>query len=360
MHEKNWMRSSSFRSDNRKSKTCTELSRSIQNRKLVGVLAIFVLLLGCVGVATAQQPKKVPRIGFLSATDVDRESARAEVIRLALRERGYIEGQNIAFEYRYTEGKRDRAPELVAELVGLKVDIIVVTGGDTWIQAAKNATKTIPIVMMGAGADPVKTGLIESLARPGGNVTGLTNLTRELGGKRLELFKEAVPKLARVAVLYDPANPASVLDVKEVLPVAARALKLTIQPWEIRAADGFEKVFAALNKQRPDGLYVAPGPLTLANRKRIPDFALKSRLPSMYVRREFVDAGGLMSYGADLADSYRRVAYFVDRILKGAKPADLPVEQPTKFELVFNLKTAKQIGLTIPQPLLYRADKVIK
>jgi putative ABC transport system substrate-binding protein len=214
--------------------------------------------------------------------------------------------------------------------------------------------------MMGAGADPVKTGLIESLARPGGNVTGLTNLTGELGGKRLELFKEAVPKLARVAVLYDPATPASVLDVKEVLPAAARALKLTIQPWEIRAADGFEKVFAALNKQRPDGLYVAPGPLTLANRKRIPDFALKSRLPSMYVRREFVDAGGLMSYGADLADSYRRVAYFVDRILKGAKPADLPVEQPTKFELVINLKTAKQIGLTIPPNVLARADKVIK
>ena len=203
-------------------------------------------------------------------------------------------------------------------------------------------------------------GLVESLARPGGNVTGVTNLSRELGGKRLELLKEAVPKLARVAVLYDPANPASVLEVKELLPVAARALRLTIQPWEVRAADDFDKVFAALNKQRPDGLYVAAGPLMRPNQKRIVGFALKSRLPSMYSDREAVDAGGLMSYGADLADSYRRVAYYVDRILKGAKPADLPVEQPTKFELVINLKTAKQIGLTIPPEVLARANRLIK
>ena len=242
----------------------------------------------------------------------------------------------------------------------LKVDIIVVAGGDTTIRAAKNATKTIPIVMTGGGIDPVEAGLVESLARPGGNVTGITNLTRELGGKRLELLKEAVPKLARVAVLYDPATPASVREVKEVLPVAARALGLTIQPWEVRDADDFEKVFAALNKERPDGLYVPGGPLMSANEKRIVGFALKSRLPSMYSSREAVDAGGLMSYGADLADSYRRVAYYVDRILKGAKPADLPVEQPTKFELVINLKTAKQIGLTIPPEVLARADKVIK
>ena len=180
---------------------------------------------------------------------------------MALRERGYIEGQNIAIEYRYAEGKVDRFPELAAELVRLKVDIIVVAGGATRYRAAKNATKTIPIVMTGGGSDPVEAGLVESLARPGGNVTGITNLTRELGGKRLELLKEAVPKVARVAVLYDPADPASVPEVKEVLPVAARALKLTIQPWEVRAADDFEKVFAALNKQRPDGLYVLAGPL---------------------------------------------------------------------------------------------------
>ena len=214
--------------------------------------------------------------------------------------------------------------------------------------------------MTGAGGDPVEEGLIEGLARPGGNVTGVTNLVVELGGKRLELFKEAVPKLARVAVLYDPATRASALDVKEVLPAAARALRLTIQPWEVRDTDGFEKVFAALNKQRPDGLYVTGGPLMRANEKRIVGFALKSRLPSMYVRSEFVDAGGLMSYGADIADSYRRVAYFVDRILKGAKPADLPVEQPTKFELVINLKTAKQIGVTIPPEVLARANRLIR
>jgi putative tryptophan/tyrosine transport system substrate-binding protein len=244
--------------------------------------------------------------------------------------------------------------------VRLKVDIIVVSGGDRLILAAKNATKTIPIVMTGGGLDPVEAGLVESLARPGGNVTGITNLITELSGKRLELLKEAVPKIARVAVLYDPTGPSSVREVKEVLPVAARALRLTIQPWEVRAADGFEKVFAELNKERPDGLYVLGGPLMNSYQKRIVGLALKSRLPAMYQRREAVDAGGLMSYGADLADSYRRVAYYVDRILKGAKPADLPVEQPKKFELIINLKTAKQIGLTIPQSMLYRADKVIK
>jgi putative ABC transport system substrate-binding protein len=310
--------------------------------------------------ARAQQPKKVWRIGYLSNVDPTRESTRAEAIRLALRERGYIEGQNIAIEYRYAEGKRDRSPELAAELVRLKVDIILVAGGDLEILAAKNATKTIPIVMTGGGTDPVEAGVIESLAHPGGNVTGVTLLTRELGGKRLELLKEAVPKLARVAVLYDPAIPGSVLDVKEVLPVAARALKLTLQPWEIRAADGFEKVFSALNKQRPDGLYVPGSGLMSANQKRITGLALKSRLPSMYARREFVEAGGLMSYGADTAESYRRVAYFVDRILKGAKPADLPVEQPMKFELIVNLKTARQIGVTIDPNLLARANKLIK
>jgi putative tryptophan/tyrosine transport system substrate-binding protein len=213
--------------------------------------------------------------------------------------------------------------------------------------------------MAGVGNDPVEAGLIESLARPGGNVTGLTNLTGKLAGKRLELIKEAVPKLARVAVLYEPATPANVLEVNEDLPVAARVLKLTVQPWEVRAAEGLNGLFDALNKQRPDGLYVAGSPLTNANQKRIVSFALKSRLPSMFTERG-ADAGGLMSYGADLADSYRRVAYYVDRILKGVKPADLPVEQPTKFELVINIKTAKQIGLTIPPNILARADRVIK
>jgi putative tryptophan/tyrosine transport system substrate-binding protein len=328
--------------------------------KKVGWSSILVAALLLGSMAEAQQPKKVPRIGYLSPSDAATESARSEGIRQALRELGHIEGHNIAFEYRYAEGKQDRQPELATELVRFKVDIIVVSGGTPLILAAKNATKTIPIVMTGGGIDPVAAGLVESLARPRGNVTGLTTLNRELGGKRLELLKEAVPKLVRVSVFYDPTAPGSVLDVKEVLPVAARALGLTLRSWEVSTANSFDKVFAAMSKQRPDGLYVSGGPLILANQKRIADFALKSRLPGMYSSREAVDAGGLMYYGADIADSYRRVAYYVDRILKGAKPSDLPVEQPTKFELVINLKTAKQIGLTIPQSMLYRADKVIK
>ena len=318
-------------------------------------ILLTVVLLAVSVIAEAQQPKKVPRIGYLSPLDSASESTRAEVIRLALRELGYIEGQNIAIEYRYAEGKRDRLPELAAELVRLKVDLIVVAGGTT-TQAAKIATKTIPIIMVGSGADPVEAGFVESLARPGGNITGLTNLGQELGGKRLELLKEAVPKVVRVAVLYDPTIPGTAREVKEDFTVAARALGLTVRSWEVRDADGFEKVFAALNKERPDGLYMlGGGQLIGPNQKRIVGFALKSRLPSMYGSREAVEAGGLMSYGTVQAESYRRVAYFVDRILKGAKPADLPVEQPTKFELVINLKTAKQIGLTIPQSLLYES-----
>jgi putative ABC transport system substrate-binding protein len=325
---------------------------------------IFLWMLATVLLTTvavdAQQPKKLTRIGYVSSLDPAHESARAEGIRQALRELGYIEGQNIDIEYRYSEGKTDRASELAAELVRLKVDMMVVAGGIHWIRAAKDATKTIPIVMVGAGNDPVEAGLIESLARPGANITGLTNLGAKLGGKRLELLKEAVPKVARVAVIYHPATPANVVEVKENLPSAALALKLAVQPWEVRAADDFEKVFAALNKERPDGLYVSGSPLVNANQKRIVAFALKSRLPSTYYYREAVDGGGLMSYGADLADSYRRVATYVDKILKGAKPADLPVEQPTKFELVINLKTAKQIGLTIPPEVLARANRLIK
>ena len=329
-------------------------------KRFVGLLSIFVTLAASGAAVQAQQLKKVSRIGYLSSFDPASDSVATEAIRLGLHELGYIEGQNIAIEYRYAEGKLDRFPGLAAELVRLKVDIIVVAGGGRLPLAAKNVTKTIPIVVTGVGADPVESGLVESLARPGGNVTGLTLLSRDLSGKRLDLLKEAVPKLSRVAVLYDPTIARSVRDAKEVLPVAASALGMTIQPSEVRGAEGFDRVFAALNQDRPDGLYVSGSPLININQKRISGFALKSRLPSMYVRREFADAGGLMSYGADLANSYRRVTYYVDKILKGAKPADLPVEQPTKFELVINLKTAKQIGLTIPQSMLYRADKVIK
>jgi putative tryptophan/tyrosine transport system substrate-binding protein len=329
-------------------------------KRKITVLAFGAMLLALSVSAQAQQPKKVHRIGYLSALDPARESARAKEIRQALRERGHIEGENIAIEYRYTEGKVDRAPELAAELVRLKVDIIVVAGGDRWILAAKNATTTIPIVMIGGGLDPVEAGLIESLARPGGNVTGVTNLTGKLGGKRLELLEEAVPKLGRVAVLYNPASPANALELKDVLPVAARALGITVRTWEVRARDDFERVFVALNKEHPDGLYVLEGPPMSANEKRIADLALKSRLPSVYNNREAVEAGILMSYGANRADIYQRRPYFVDRILKGAKPPDLPVEQPTKFELVINLKTAKQIGLTIPPEVLARANRLIK
>jgi putative tryptophan/tyrosine transport system substrate-binding protein len=321
-------------------------------------LAICAVLFALCRSATAQ-PKKVPQIGYLSALSPVAESMRAGAIRVALRELGYIEGKNITFEYRYMEGNLDRAPGLASDLVRLKMDIILVAGGSGPIHAAKNATKTIPIVMSALSADPIEAGLVESLARPGGNVTGLTTISRDLGGKRLELLKEAVPKLARLAVLYYPV-PQSVSELKEVLPVAARALGLTIQPWEVRTAGDFEKVFVALNQERPDGLYLTSGGLMNTNSKRIAGSALKSRLPSVSARRESVDAGGLMYYGADLADSYRRVAIFVDKILKGVKPGDLPVEQPTKFELVINLKTAKQIGLAVPQSVLARADKVIK
>jgi ABC-type uncharacterized transport system substrate-binding protein len=333
---------------------------SVVGKAIIG-LTLCTMLFALCGSVDAQQPKKVARIGYLSNSDPASESPRSQGIRLALHDVGYIEGQNIATEYRYTQGNLDRLPELATELVRLKVDIIVVAGGVIPLRAAKNATKTIPIVMVGTGLDPVKAGLVESLARPGGNITGLTiSFAGELDGKRLELLKEAVPKLARVAVLYDPVNPSSGLALKEFFPAVARSLRLTVHPWELRAADDIDRVFAALNKERPDGLQVLGGFLTGANQKRIADFALKSRLPSMYASRIAVDAGGLMSYGADLADSYRRVAYYVDKILKGAKPGDLPVEQATKFEFVINLKTAKQIGLTIPPTVLARADNVIK
>src|SRR5574341_967849 len=274
-------------------------------------LVLCAMLLALCSPAAAQQPKKVFRIGYLSSSDPATESVRAEPIRQALRERGYIEGNNIAIEYRYAEGKQDRFAELAAQLVRLKVNIIMVAGGDLLIQAAKNATKTIPFVMVGGGSDPVEAGHVKSLARPGGNVTGITVLARELGGKRLELLKETVPNLVRVAYLYDPANPDSVREVKENLPIPARALGLIIQSWEVRGADNFDRVFAAMSKQRPDGLYTPAGPTMRFNQNRIIDFALKNRVPSMGTR-EYVDAGGLMYYGADAGDRYKRVAYFVD------------------------------------------------
>ena len=318
-------------------------------------------LLALCGASEAQQPKNVHRIGYLSVNDAVGSAESEGAFRLALRERGYIEGQNIAIDYRYSDRKPERAPELAAELVRLKVDVIVIAAGPTWVQAAKNATKTIPIVMVGLGADPVEAGLVESLARPGGNVTGVTNLSRDLVGKRLELLKEAVPKVARVAVLYDPANPVTVKESKKNLEIAARALRTTIEFWEVRAAGELDQVFASVAKWRADGLYPAGGgPLLGTNRKRIAEFGLKRRLPSMTAQRNFVTDGALMYYGPDDLERYKRVAYLVDRILKGTKPVDLPVEQPTKFEFVVNLKTAKQIGVTIPPDVLARATRIIR
>jgi len=325
----------------------------------VSICSLLTALLLTFSVAEAQQAKNYPVMGYLSSGNQTGESARAEAIRLALRERGYIEGQTITTEYRYAEGNPEKYREFAEELVRLKVDIIVAAGGAATIRADKNATKTIPIVMMGPGLDPVEAGLVESLARPGGNITGVTSLVTHLTGKRLDLFKEAVPRFAVVGVIYHPATASSVLELKEI-QTAALALGLTIRPWETRTADDFEKVFAVANNQRPDGVYVSNASLMTNNRNRIVSLALKNRLPSMFSGREAVEAGALLYFGADLTQRYQRVAYYVDRILKGANPADLPVEQPTKFELVINLKTAKQIGLTIPPNVLARADRVIK
>ncbi len=316
------------------------------------LVATLVLVFGIA--AEAQQPKKVPRIGYLTGSDAATESARSEGIRLALRERGYIEGQNIATEYRYAEGKRDQLPALAAELVRLNVDIIVTGGGESVIEAAKNATKTIPMVMVGGGSDPVEAGYVQSLARPGGNITGLTNLGRELGGKRLELLKETIPKLSRLAHLWNPES------LKNDVQSAAHGMGLKLHTLEVRSSNKFDSAFQTILKERAEALIISPSPLFITFEMRIVDFAAKNRLPSINQSSSYVEAGGLMSYGLVFGFNFRRSAYFVDKILKGAKPADLPVEQPKKFEFIINLKATKQIGLTIPPNVLARADKVIK
>jgi putative tryptophan/tyrosine transport system substrate-binding protein len=330
--------------------------------KKAAVLSILsaVVLLAVAVIADAQQPQKVARIGYLTTQPTALDSGRRQELRRALHVFGYIEGQNISMEYRSGEGNPDRAPALAAELVNLRVDVILVAGGYGVVLAAKNATKTIPIVMVGGGTDPVEAGLIDSLARPGGNITGYINISGYLGGKRLELFKDAFSKLSRVAILYEANNMRNMFEFKEVLPASARALNLTILRRDVRDASDFDRVFAAINKDRPDEIFVLGGPLMQRSFERTVAFAIKSRLPSMYDTRDAVDVGGLMFYGADVIEMYERVAAFVDKIFRGRKPADLPVEQPTKFELVINLKTAKQIGLTIPANVLARADKVIK
>jgi putative ABC transport system substrate-binding protein len=309
--------------------------------------------------ADAQQAGKVPRIGFLRATSPSDSPHLLDAFRQGLRELGWVEGQNIVIDYRFVEGRFDRLPDLAAELVRLKVDIIVASATPV-VAAAKNATETIPIVMISGGVDPVALGFIASLARPGGNVTGLSfSVGPEIFSKGLEFLKETVPKVRRVAILSNPANPAHPLAIREV-NVAARSLGVQLQLLEARGPNEFDGAFAAMAKERVGALLVVADGMFLLHRTRLADLAARSRLPAAYGQRESVEAGGLMSYGPSTRDLFRRSATYVDKILKGAKPGDLPVEQPTKFEFVINLKTAKALGLTIPQSLLQRADEVIQ
>jgi len=328
------------------------------NRKIFVCLLTGSLI--CIALfAEAQQPAKIPRIGYLSGTgDPSNPGPTVEAFRQGLRDRGYIEGKNILVEYRYAEGKQERVPSLVSELVQLKVDVLVVLTLPS-VRAAKEATKTIPIVMVLA-VDPVATGIVDSLARPGGNITGLATLQRELSGKRLELLKEVLPAMSRVGVLWDADAPGSAIGFKEY-EEAARTLKVRLESLEVRGPEpDLEGAFQAATKGRARALITIRNPMLRRYTKRIAELAIKNRLPAIYEGSESVEAGGLMSYGINDGENFKRAAHYVDRILKGTKPADLPVEQPIKFEFVINLKTAKQIGVIIPQSLLYRADKVIK
>ncbi len=309
------------------------------------------------GAVHAQAPATVRRIGLLSPLSPADAASWHQAFRLGLRDLGWVEGKNISIEYRYAEGKSDRLPDLAADLVRLKVEVIVASA-TTDTMAAKKATRVIPIVMV-APSDPVASGLVESLARPGGNVTGLSPMTAELGGKRLELLKEIVPKLSRVAVLSNPQNVGSPLAWKE-LQLAARQLGIQLHSLEVRSPNDLDKAIEDATRARAGALIATGDPVITPNLKQIAGLAAKSRLPSIFHLSEFADAGGLVAYGVDRADMFRRAATYVDKILKGAKPGDLPVEQPTKFELVINLKTAKAIGLTVPRTVLFRADRVIE
>jgi putative ABC transport system substrate-binding protein len=307
--------------------------------------------------ARAQQPAKIPRIGYLSGNSASVDSTRHEAFRQGLRELGYLEGKNIVIEWRYAEGKLDRLAGLAAELVNLKVDVIV-TGGSGSTRPANEATNTIPIVMT-QDPDPVGNGFVTSLARPGGNITGLSTLRPELSGKQLELLKETIPRLSRVAVLGTSTSAANAQARREV-ELAAGAFKVQLQYLDVRGPKDIEAAFQAASKERADAVLVLGGPVLASQRTKVADFALKSRLPAIYWRSDIVtEAGGLMAYGVNFTDLDRRAATYVDKILKGRKPADLPVEQPIKFEFIVNLKAAKQIGLIIPPNVLARADRVI-
>jgi len=327
--------------------------------RLIGFAVILALSLLAAPLA-AQQAAKIARIGYLTVDMAANPHVR-EAFLQGLRDLGYVEGRNVVIEYRDAEGKFERLPARVAELVALKVDVIVTAGGTLPALAAKQATKTIPIVFASA-PDPVTDGLVTSLARPGGNVTGLSNLAAELVGKRLEQFKQAVPGVSRVAVLWQPGGLGERTEkgMLKGAEVAARALGVRLQFVEARSPADFDRAFTEMTRARADALTVLPSTMLNTERRRLVDLAAKNRLPAVYPWRESVDAGGLMSYGPNLADLFRRAAIYVDKILKGAKPADLPVEQPTKFELVINLKTAKALGITVPHSLLLRADQVIE
>ena len=320
-------------------------------------LALGALLWALGSLADAQQQAKVPRIGYLGTASASANLVRIEAFRQGLRELGYVEGKSIVIEYRWAEGKLDRIPALAAELVRLKVDIIVASG-TTSTRAAKEATVTIPIVM-GFNNDPVGNGFVTSLAHPGGNITGLSTLAPEISGKQLELLKEIVPKLSRVAVLGSSTTPGNAQARREI-ELAAGALKVQLQYLDVLATKDIETAFRAASNGRADAVVVLQSFVVLPQRKQIADLAVKNRLPAIYYSIEYVEDGGLMTYSVSVTDLSRRAATYVDKILKGAKPADLPVEQPTKFELIINLKAAKQIGLTIPPNVLAGADKVIK
>ena len=323
------------------------------NKKLV-LWLLATILLTTVSIAEAQQPGKIPRVGLLFFGS--RDQPHLEAFKQGLRDLGYLEGKNIAFEYRYAEGDVDRLPELASELVRLKVDVIVTTSNEGGL-AARQATKTTPIVL--TTADLLGTGLAASLAKPGGNVTGLSVLLPELSGKRLELLKETFPKIKRVGMLWNPGQPTGMSAINETQAVA-KAYSLQLHSLEVRTPEDIDRAVAQISKARPSALLVILDLLTTRNSKKIVDLATRHRLPGMYPTRQFVEEGGLMAYGPLIGDWYRRAATYVDKILKGAKPVDLPVEQPMKFELFINLKTAKQIGVTIPPNVLYRADKVIR
>jgi len=325
--------------------------------KQLSSILLIVAVAVVAATAQAQQPAKIARIGFLITSSPAAIAPRLDAFRQSLRELGYVEGKSIVIERRHAEGKSDHLPALAAELVRLKVDVIV-TSGPTATRPAKEATSTIPIVMT-FDDDPVGSGFVASLARPGGNVTGLSTLSPEISGKQLELLKEIVPRLARVAVIGTSSREGTAQSLKELQP-AADAFGVRVQYLDIQDPKDIESIFRAASKGRADAILVLQSPVFNSHRAQIADLALKSRLPATYPRREFVEDGGLMSYGVSIFDLDRRAAIYVDKILKGAKPAELPVEQPTKFEFVINLKAAKQIGLTIPPNVLARADKVIK